>query len=903
MKRRINHIFIRSLPLTSVLVIGIFCSNASLAFAQEPENDDAACTGRAKYDLMRLMDPATGSIPENIRTRELRFASLLSTSTDAFKGREATSQNVDWLSRGPSNIGGRTRALGIDVANENIILAGGTSGGMWRSTDRGSSWMRTTALTVLPSARSLAQDPRAGKTNIWYYGTGEMGGNTAAYPLLSSYGIARSWGDYYGNGIFKSSDDGNTWNILRSTTSDSFGSLVQPFNFVNKIVVDPSYLTQDVLYAAVAGGIERSSDGGASWSMVLGDFPKGSAFTDVAVTSKGIVYAIFGSVASLTGLAESSNKGIYRSADGLHWVRITPSGWQGATRYTSLAIAPSNENVVYLASEDVQSALEILWKYTYLSGDGSGNGGVFEDRSTNLSVSGVSIVVYVKVKPDDENTVFVGGVVLVRSTDGFATSDRTAGVNPPHIDQVSMSFFPSNSASMIVGCDGGLFKTDNNLASLVQWTNLNNGYVTSQFYTVAIDHATPGDITLIGGLQDNGIKFTNSGDSKQPWVNIDGADGATCAIADGRTSYFESAQNGLTWRKVLNNHGEEMSRTRIDPIGSTPYLFINPYCLDPTNTNRMYFDGGTFLWRNDDVTLIPLGGTTTTSLGWTKLTQTTVLQIDSNFTPFVTALTATRTPKGRVYYGTNDGRLFRVDSANTGDPTPKAIWEGKGFPKLAFVSSIAADSKNADNVIVAFANYNVQSLFYSSDGGTSWTPIGGNLEEHPDGSGSGPSFRTAAIMHSGNGMIYLVGTSTGLYSTSTLNGMSTAWTLEGPTAIGNNIVNMIDTRESDGMVAVATCGHGVFSGNFAPAASVSAPLPSHQIQFSPNPTTGLVTVHGSLSSASHVIVSNILGELMIEQSVSRSADFTLDLSSFPVGTYYVRITSSRSSATGVIVRR
>jgi len=205
-------------------------------------------------------------------------------------------------------------------------------------------------------------------------------------------------------------------------------------------------------------------------------------------------------------------------------------------------------------------------------------------------------------------------------------------------------------------------------------------------------------------------------------------------------------------------------------------------------------------------------------------------------------------------------------------------------------------------VIVAFANYNVQSLFYSSDGGTSWTPIGGNLEEHPDGSGSGPSFRTAAIMHSGNGMIYLAGTSTGLYSTSTLNGMSTQWTLEGPTAIGNNIVNMIDTRESDGMVAVATCGHGVFSGNFAPASSVSAPLPSHQIQFSPNPTTALVTVHGSLSSASHVIVSNILGELMIEQQAPPGTEFTLDLSSFQTGTYYVRITSPESTTTGVIVK-
>jgi hypothetical protein len=283
-----------------------------------------------------------------------------------------------------------------------------------------------------------------------------------------------------------------------------------------------------------------------------------------------------------------------------------------------------------------------------------------------------------------------------------------------------------------------------------------------------------------------------------------------------------------------------------------------------------------------------------------------LLPIDSIIhTPMITAITSTRTPANRVYYGTTDGRLFRLDSANAADPSPKAIWEGKGFPKLAYVSSIATDSKNADNAIVAFANYSVLSLFFTSDGGTSWVPIGGNLEEYPDGKGSGPSCRAVAMMHSGNGMIYLVGTSTGLYSTTTLNGMSTIWTLEGPTTIGNNIVNAIDTRESDGMVAVATCGHGMFSGQFAPASSVSpgAPTSSPIFELSPNPTTGAVTVHCSTGGIQHVSVISVLGENVMEMSEPVAPDCTFDLLKQPAGVYFVRIVAEGLSATKMIVKQ
>lgn len=894
-----------SLALSCSLIAGV-------TVAQESEEE--AGSGRLEYDRMRFSDPVTHSVPGNIHALELQFASRISRA--AFKNGGAKTQGVDCAARGPASIGARTNAIGIDIANENIILAGGTTGGMWRSTDRGSSWVRTTPLSVLPSTSCLAQDTRTGKTSTWYYGTGEFpAGNTGAYPLWLNEGFHK-WGDYYGNGIFKSTDDGLTWNVLPSTAGNTIGSLVQPFNFVSRIVIDRSNSSQDIVYAAVPGGVERSSDGGTTWKLVLGNFPDDAACSDVSITSTGVVYAVISSnlrwkaILGDTAIpAQSTEGGIYRSEDGIHWVNISPLAWRRTYWLSLVAAAPSNKNVVYFAFDSVRSygttmseLKGCLWKYTYRSGDGSGAGGTFEDFSDGMPpVYGV-----LSVKPDEENTLFYGGLWLDRSTDGFASGLNITRLYVPHVDMNSISYFPSNPAAMIVGCDGGLFLTKNNSAKTVEWTDLNNGYITTQFYTVAIDHATSGDMTIIGGLQDNGTILTRSPNAKQPWTKVMGNDGATCAIADDGKSFYVSAQYGLTYRAVFDDTGSRTSFSRIEPIGSTKYVFINPFCLDPTNTNRMYFGGGSFLWRNDDVTAIPLGGNEATSVGWIKLARTSLLPIDSIIhTPMITAITSARTPASRVYYGTSDGRLFRIDSANTADPYPRAIWEGKGFPKLAFVSSIVTDSRNSDNAIVAFANYNVQSLFFTSDGGITWTPIGGNLEEQADGSGSGPSFRTAAMMHSGDGMIYLVGTSTGLYSTASLNGMSTNWTLEGSATIGNNIVNALDTRESDGMVAVATCGQGMFSGNFPPALSAKkeTDLSASVIELSPNPTNGIITVRNAPENLVSVSVMNVLGEKVLELANPHSADFALDLSHLPAGIYFARFAAANSVVMRKIIRQ
>ncbi|MCX6266512.1 MAG: hypothetical protein NTW16_04040, partial [Bacteroidetes bacterium] len=137
-----------------------------------------------------------------------------------------------------------------------------------------------------------------------------------------------------------------------------------------------------------------------------------------------------------------------------------------------------------------------------------------------------------------------------------------------------------------------------------------------------------------------------------------------------------------------------------------------------------------------------------------------------------------------------------------------------------------------------FSNYGVQSLFHSTDGGSTWTAVGGNLEEFPDGSGNGPSIRcTKKLSYMGKKIIF-AGTSCGLFSTAELNGDSTVWVKEGAATIGNVIIDMIDARQTDGFIAIGTHGNGGYSTFFNPSAGMDQSLDNHTVKIGnvfPNP--------------------------------------------------------------------
>lgn len=893
--------------------------NTSHKISREGTEDDPQ--ERMRWELKRLADPATGRIPDNIRQKELAFAATLPNDAqgNAFGERAA----LNFASRGPWNAGGRTRAFGIDVSNENRLLAGSCSGGMWLSTDGGANWSMTNTLSQLKNATCLVQDKRPGHTNVWYYGSGE------AYGASANGGSAY----YLGDGLFKSTDGGLTWLPIASTAGGVAQTFTLGWQFVWDLANDVSANdTTSEVYAAVYGAVMRTANGGTTWTTAIGG---NSYYTDVAVTTTGVVYA------SLSD--DGTSKGLWRSTNGTSFTKITPLNFPTAYNRITMGINPSNENEVYFLANTPgfgkvtynylgEAEWNSFWKYTYLSGNGDSAGGSWQDLSINLPATGGtfdkwtvqgSYDMLVRVKPGSPNTVFIGGTNLYRSTTGFQDSIHTAfiggyehGAELPvvnsyanhHSDQHCLEFLPSNPDIMLSANDGGVFKTLDNTAATVAWQTLDNGYLTTMFYTAAVDHASPGNNIIVAGAQDNGTWYTNNTTQTSPWLHAWGGDGSYCAIADNQAFYYFSIQNGKMAKVTLDGNGNKTGFARIDPIGLKNTQFINPFVLDPNNNSLMYLAGGKYLWRNNDLSGIPLAG------NWDSISTNWVQFPDSvpAAGSFITAVTACKTPLNRIYYGTDKKKVYRIDNANTGTPTPVDITSTTSnviFPSNGYVSCIATDPTDGNKAFVVFSNYSVFSIFYTADGGTTWSRQGGNI----DASNSAPSIRWISILPVADGKVYLAATSTGLYATDSLKGINTVWVQQGTNTIGNSVCDMIETRVSDGLVVIATHSNGIFSTNITSVndittiADIAAAKTDLQLINYPNPVVQTSTIEFTLNKKLNINLQvwdecGRLIETLANETMQEGKHTVLfDKKNLHAGIYYYSLTAGTKRKTNKMI--
>jgi len=820
---------------------------------------------QADYQLMKFRDPKTGTIPEGIRSRELEFAQGLP--------KNEYSQSWDW--RGPDNIGGRMLCISTDIDEPSHWLAGSASGGMWETDNSGLTWHKVTAPDAEQSATCIVQDRRPGKHSTWYYGSGELLSTTNRNVSTSVRTIG------IGNGIFKSTDNGATWLNLPSTQGGQPGVLKDVFQGIWRIVTDPVTMDKDIVYAACYGAIMRSEDGGQTWQVVLGDLVNKSFATDVVVTSDGTLYA------ALSGYGWSieppGRKGIWRSINGFDWTEITPLGFPTDNRATRLAIAPSNENVVYVLTESQSpdlnpfngytNSVNTFWKMTWNT---PGDSAVWENRTNGIPGAGngsmnswpFSFVVYggycmtLGVKPDDENMVFLGGMSLFRSSTGFADSLHTAdlggcpydmdSIHQIHPDQHGIEFDKNNPNIMMMANDGGIYLTADCIADSADmlWVRLNNKLTTTQFYSVAIDHGASAEDWILGGLQDNNWYYTVTNNPSEFWFDIDICyDGFVVALAPSWEYCVISAYSGNIWTSQFDasmhtkNIFPQLPDTLLkfwDPVMGSNELFpfYQNFALDPNTSRTFYLPTINSIWRKDDLKAASYD-TSLRNAGWNHLSNVNIGNAST-----LSAISVSRFPANRLFYGTSLGKLYRLDNADTGNPIPVDI-SGNNFSTESFMACIDINPLNADEVIVVFSNYGILSLFYTADGGATWASISGNLEEHPDGTGSGPSVRWAKQLTYQGEKVVFVGTSVGLYSTTALKGDSTVWVQESPDAMGNIIVDMIDARSTDGFVAVATHGNGVYSTYYKPSAGIGE-SPDHMLlqvgNIFPNPVQGAAQV-------------------------------------------------------------
>jgi len=229
--------------------------------------------------------------------------------------------------------------------------------------------------------------------------------------------------------------------------------------------------------------------------------------------------------------------------------------------------------------------------------------------------------------------------------------------------------------------------------------------------------------------------------------------------------------------------------------------------------------------------------------GWMQYPDT----IKAGFGVISALAVSTANPTHRVYIGTSANKLYRIDDAHTGSPAFIPL----GTPPVgaaANVTCLAVDPDNADRVIVAYSNYNIYSIFQSTNAGLNWQKVGGNLEASLAGTSGGVSVRWISILPFANGARkYFCGTSIGLFSTDTLKlhtmtAAGTQWALEGAGTIGSAVVDYIETRASDGLVVAATHGSGMFTANFAPVSGIDETATKDYVHVYPNPASDFVQV-------------------------------------------------------------
>lgn len=601
-----------------------------------------------------------------------------------------------WEFLGPQNIGGRVRALVIHPTQPNVMWAAAVGGGVWKSTNGGTSWLPLSDLLPNIAVASLALDPT--NPTVLYAGTGEGFGNVDAIR---------------GAGIFRTADGGSTWTQLPST-ANAF------FHYVNDIVV--SKASGQRVYAATSTGVWRSLNGGASWARVL-DPKVGTGCGDLIISTKvpdDLVLASCG--------LDRDQGAIWRNAKaqaGTPWSKVSTEVEMGRT---TLAFAPSDQKVVYaLASSrhpDIHGALHAVFRSA-----SSGARGSWKAQVRNTTNNPVSFFLLsnagtgfcndgslnsqgwydnvIAVDPKNPNRVWAGGIDLYRSDDGGKTWGIASYwwsklVQPPvlrsyaHADQHAIVFHPqyngTTNKTLYVANDGGVFVTTNATAATgkssaalcnptgaqVSWQP-RNALGNTQFYHGA---PWPDGTEFFGGTQDNGTNYSRVG-FPAGWIGLLGGDGGYTAIG---SSYLFAATPGLSLQRSTDGENWEPITGEI----TDGALFIAPYALDSANGERLVL-GGTRVWLTEN------SGT-----AWTA--------ISNQLTP--QGISAVTILDGAVIAGTPEGLLV------TGT--------GSAQPRQGYVSSVAYDPNNAGVAYATYATFGGFHVWKTIDNGVTWQPIDGS---------------------------------------------------------------------------------------------------------------------------------------------------------------------------------
>lgn len=563
---------------------------------------------------------------------------------------------------------GRINFIRFDPVTSTTMFVGAPDGGLWKTTNGGTSWTTNTDQLAVIGCSDIAINPA--NNQIMYLATGDGDG-----------------GDTYSTGVLKSTDGGATWVATGLAWTANQGRTISRLliNSTNPLIV----------MAFGSTGIWRTTDGGTTWVQPTGTF---TGIKD-AEFKPGDVNTIY---AAGTTFRKSTD-------GGATWGASIATGLTGIGRL-SIAVTAANPAYVYVLGSRATDAgfLGLIrstdsgTSFTTRMASTATNNILGWDNGSDAGGQGWYDLT-IAASPTNAEEVYTGGVNIWKSTNGGTSFTLNThwfgGYSKPnvHADIHDIVFLPGSGTTVYSGNDGGVYRTTN---SGTAWTDISSNLAIAQQYRVGL--STSNATLLVTGHQDNGTNKMNG----TTWTEIYGGDGMDCFIDRTNNNniygsyvygeYYRSTNGGTNWTAI--NTGL--------PAGD----WLCAWHQDPVTATTLYAGGRAALYK-----------TTNSGTGWTAMGTPTG---SGNIIEFEIAPS-----NNQIIYALKNGSNAVSKSINGGTSFTSV---STGLPTTVAPTDIAISNTDPNIVFVTYSGYGSTSkVFKSINGGTSWTNLSTGLPNIP----------------------------------------------------------------------------------------------------------------------------------------------------------------------------
>ncbi len=758
--------------------------------------------------------------------------------------------NLLWEFAGPTNIGGRITDIEIAPLIQDTYYVGAASGGIFKTTNAGASWVPIFDDQPFLSIGDIELSQN--ESDLVWVGTGEpnAGGGSLAYD---------------GDGVYKSEDGGISWENKGLSNVGSIG----------KVKIDPN--NDERIYVAAMGplfrkdnnrGVYRTTNGGEDWEQVL-FVSDSTGVIDMAIhpTNGDIVYATSWERIRRPNARQygGETSGIYRTTNGGNsWVELTNGlpALPAQKGRISIDISKSNPNVLYAMYADAIGNVQGVYKTT--------NGG---DNWTQVNSNQLVDVGFhwwfegIFVDPADENTIFYLGLTVQKSTNGGSSWFNS--FPDVHVDQHALAFNPSVSGEVLLGNDGGFYKSNNDGVSSIKDLTL----PITQFYRFHVDFQNPEKI--YGGAQDNSTMRTTTGNLND-WVIINGGDGFQPLVDPTNTNVIYALSQYGNLRKSTNNAASFFPATT-GILGSDRKNWDTPIAFDPSNPQILYY-GANRLYKS-----INAAG------NWTAISPDLSNGPHTGNLVYGTIISISISPlnSDKIVVGTDDGNVWITQNG------------GSNWTKISddlpnrWVTKVLTDREDVNTIYVTFSGYrygeDTGHVYKSTDNGSSWIDISTSLPDVPINS----------VVKDSYGNLFLA-TDIGVMASGD-EGVN--WEI-----LGENLPSVVVTdlhiHESSEMLYAATYGRSSYKIDLSDnILNVNAPEEIIELSVFPNPASDFINIKlKKVSQNVEVLLYDQLGRVVYSTVFNdRQNQFQVDVTQFSKATYFLKVIADNKEITKKVI--